>query len=236
MGRARSAAEQMACDEALARDAEPTTRCFLWDPPAISFGWKQALPYWFDRQRCAAAGLEAVERPTGGGIAFHGSDLSLSVIAPRAPGLSLAALTNAVCQSAVRLCRAYGAEAGPSCEERGKERVTYCLCQESHYAVLVGGRKVGGFALRRYPEAWLIQGSLLIQPLPRALSEAIPDEVRRQLAARAIPLSETASSSVTASAAAARWAESWSEWWDAVLPDQASGHKLQAAGLAACSL
>ncbi len=68
-------------------------------------------------------------------------------------------------------------------------------------------------ALRRYPRSWLIQGSLLVQPLARVLAEAIPPEVRQQVEALAIPLDQVTAAPVSASEAAARWADHWSAWW-----------------------
>src|SRR3989338_8978996 len=108
---ARSAAEHMALDEGLALQAEPSVRVFTWSPPAISLGFKQQPPGWLEETRWRNAGLELVERPTGGGIAFHGSDVSISVVAPLRPGVSPHALVSAVCESAVRLCGTYGLEA-----------------------------------------------------------------------------------------------------------------------------
>jgi lipoate-protein ligase A len=332
----RAAAEQMSCDESLAKEARPTARLFLWDPPALSLGWKQPRPEWLspsDRRRRGIAEArpaappplaepiapEVIERPTGGGIAVHGSDVSMAVVVPRAWGLRLAPLMRLVCQSAVALCHSYGAEAhalveAPRADARGpsrpgmsperrhafrsaqwrsgreigsanfsvetylhdatyehetsrnaalrlrevhkplsvkrapfppaftggapwcafveapaivaaggpSRRLTYCLAEASPYAVLLadravgaGGRtrKVAGFAARRFPESWLIQGSLLVRPLPEPLVRALPEEVQRQFAHRAIPLAQAAARPVTEQEVAARWAAHWTAWW-----------------------
>ena len=83
VGGPQTAAEQMATDARLAEEAIPTIRLFTWSPPAVSLGWKQPCPDWLRGDRWAASPCEFVERPTGGGIAFHGSDLSLAVVIPR---------------------------------------------------------------------------------------------------------------------------------------------------------
>jgi lipoate-protein ligase A len=209
----RSAAEQMARDEALAQEALLSVRLFFWDPPAVSLGWKQPCPEWVQPPRRRGAGLQLVERPTGGGVAFHGSDLSVSVVVPRTLGLRLETLMGTICQSAVRLCRTYGVQATPLLDATHEGRITCCLAQQSPYAVLSGERKMAGFALRRYPESWLMQGSLLVQPLPEALKEAMPASFWRRLEARAVPLSEAANTSVTEREAAQRWAQHWPSWW-----------------------
>ncbi len=231
------AERQMALDEGLAHRAEPTVRFFTWKPAGVSLGWKQPRPAWLDPVRWSAAGLALCERPTGGGIAVHGSDLSLAVVVPRTFVLPLAVLMRTACENAVRLCRSYGADAEPLADPpveppgqvRGSSctplrgdipsrgaggRITYCLTELSPYAVMVGTRKVAGFALRRYPQSWLIQGSLLVRSLPRALADAMPEEARRGYAARAIPLAEAAVGRVTETDVAARWAERWTAWWE----------------------
>ena len=206
----RSAAEQMAVDERLASDAIPTARFFRWDPPAISLGWKQLSPEW-------AAGLDVVERPTGGGIAFHGSDVSWSVVLPRTHILSLHALMKTVCDSAMRVCASYGVPAETLVDCPGPQRITYCLTQPSAYAVLIGEQKVAGAALRRYPASWLIQGSLLVRPLPEQLRCALPAVVAAQLDQQAISLEQAAGHPLNEQQVIDRWAANWSAWWDASL-------------------
>src|SRR3989338_5225382 len=97
----RSAAEQMAFDERLAREAQPNVRVFTWAFPAISLGFKQESPVWLDRARWQADGLELVERPTVVGIAFHGSDVSISIVVPRPSCPPISSLMRVVCERAV---------------------------------------------------------------------------------------------------------------------------------------
>lgn len=208
----RSAEEQMAVDRALGEEAFPTVRFFRWDPPAVSLGWKQPQPEWLGSCAWTAAGCEMIERPTGGGMAFHGSDLSISIVVPRAEHVPLHALMDAVCRSAVALCRSFGADAYSPSDERGSRRIAYCLTESSPYAVLIGGRKVAGFALRRYPHSWLIQGSLLVRPLLERLVQALPREPLDALQERAIALSDAATKMMDELAVAHHWAEVWSAW------------------------
>lgn len=206
LGGASSAQAQMALDERLAGESVPTVRVFTWNPPAISLGWKQPVPAWLDPAAWRDAGLEWVERPTGGGIAVHGSDVSISVIVPRTRRDSLETLMRTVCESAVTLCRELGVAAHAVLECSGRERIQYCLADTSPYAVMIGTRKVAGFALRRYPSAWLIQGSLLVQPIPTRLAEQMPAGVIARLSARACALSDATAESFSAADVAERWA------------------------------
>ena len=210
----RPAAAQMVRDAALATETVPTLRLFRWDPPAISLGWKQPYPDWYVESQWHDAGLELVERPTGGGIAFHGSDLSVSLIVPRDPGTPLAVLMRTVSDVTARLCEHYGAEATCSPCEKSLGRITYCLTESSPYAVCIAGRKVAGFALRRFPETWLIQGSVLVQPLPSAIIPVLPWDVQRQLAQRAVALAQAAGMPVDIDDFAHCWAEHWPFWWE----------------------
>jgi len=208
------AAQQMAFDERLAREAVPTVRLFLWNPPAVSLGRKQPCPEWLKTPRWRAAELELVERPTGGGVAFHGSDVSISVIVPLAWRWPLEALMNLVCQSAVMLCDSFGVEATSVLHAPREGRMTCCLTETTPYAVLIGTRKVAGFAARRYPQSWLIQGSLLVQPLPGVLRQVLPADVMDELKARAMLLSEATTTPVREPGVAQRWTDHWPSWWN----------------------
>src|SRR5436853_7239892 len=75
----RSAALNMAIDEALLETAAvPTIRFYQWDHPALSFGY-------FGRFADVANhsnDRDHVRRWTGGGIVFHGDDLTYLVVVP----------------------------------------------------------------------------------------------------------------------------------------------------------
>ena len=207
----------MAQDAQAAAEAIPTVRVFRWNPPAISLGWKQSVPEWLKISRWREAGLELVERPTGGGIAFHGSDVSIAVIVPRAPGLSLQTFMRAVCQTVTTLCHTYGIEATSVLHVRGDGRLTYCLMEPSPYAVLIDGKKTAGFAIRRYSESWLIQGSLLVRQLAVELLRILPSDIAAQLEARALPLAQMVQQPLNEREVAERLAAHWSAWWDGAL-------------------
>lgn len=166
-----TAREQMAIDEALAREAQPTLRLFRWRRPALSLGRNQIRPDWLDEKQMLTAGVEFVERPTGGGLALHGSDLSCSVVVPHAPGLTLSFLMAHVCRALAQAFSAFG----PQVEWQGSlpaaSRVVYCLAQPSSYALYAQGKKFGGFAIRRYPNSVLVQGSCAIRECPASIRE-----------------------------------------------------------------
>ena len=187
---APTALEQMAVDEQLANEAQSTLRLFRWNRPALSLGFKQPMPAWMDREMLASHGVEIVERPTAGGIAIHGSDLSISVVMPQQADVTLRVLMQMVCEALASAVRACDVECQWRCDVRTSHRIEYCLTEESPYAIMVGERKLCGLALRRYPASWLVQGSLLVRPLPMVLTRVMPHDVVEAFQARAISLEE----------------------------------------------
>ena len=168
-----TAAEQMAIDVRLAEEAQPTFRLFRWARPACSLGFRQPLPWWIDARAFERAGVELVERPTGGGLAVHGSDVSCSVVMPR-DGVGPATLLEALGETIVSVAERFGVSARWMPDAAGTRRIVHCLTELSPYAVMVGNRKLCGFALRRTPSSWLAQGSLLVRGLPGACDALMP--------------------------------------------------------------
>lgn len=185
-----TAALQMARDEQLAQAGEPTLRLFRWAHPAISTGYRQRPPSWVEDAALAARGIELVERPTGGGIAVHGTDLSCSVTVPRAPSVLLAAVMARICANVARACRACGAAVQWQADLPKAGPIVYCLTQPSPYALTVGTRKLCGLAVRAYATSWLVQGSLLVRPVSEAIRAAMPGDVGGAFARQAISLEE----------------------------------------------
>ncbi len=75
----RSAAMNMAIDEALLESAAaPSIRFYRWESPALSFGYFGRFADVADK----ASECDLVRRWTGGGIVFHGEDLTYSIVIP----------------------------------------------------------------------------------------------------------------------------------------------------------
>jgi len=83
----RSAAINMAIDEALLETATiPSIRFYRWNSPALSFGYFGKFADVADY----APERDLVRRWTGGGMVFHGDDLTYSIIIPAASEFSSA--------------------------------------------------------------------------------------------------------------------------------------------------
>ena len=165
--KARSAAEQMACDEALLEHAvRPVLRCYEWSSPAATFGYAQRL----EKIRHFAAGLPLMRRWTGGGVVLHGDDLTLALAIPTSD--PVAGMTS------MRIYREIheGLVSALSVTHGGVRLVLPEDCREGAACfqspvpldIVLDGIKICGGALRRSKAGVLYQGSLRLRNIPIA--------------------------------------------------------------------
>ncbi|MBI2885436.1 MAG: hypothetical protein HYY15_04630 [Candidatus Omnitrophica bacterium] len=208
-----TASAQMAYDQASALARMRMFRAFRWARPAISLGWKQPQPAWLQEAAWSADGIEVVERPTGGGIAVHGSDLSCSVVVPAPPSLRLHELLASVGAALAQGLDALGVPVEWVGEVPASQRVTYCLAERSSYALMARGRKLCGLAVRRFPGSLLVQGSMLVGGIPEAIARALPDDARRAYEAQAITIEAAAGRAMDPEAVRQAVLDGWQRWW-----------------------
>ena len=183
----RSAAMNMAIDQALLESASaPSIRFYRWESPALSFGYFGRFADVADK----ASERDLVRRWTGGGIVFHGEDLTYSVVIPASDpvfaessmsiyenvhrALRKALVANG--QSAELALAASVVDAGTEIVDRGYN----CFANPVRADVMIGSRKVAGAAQRRTRAGLLQQGSVqyvdlgndLAERFAQALSEA----------------------------------------------------------------
>lgn len=191
-----SAAMNMAIDEALLNLATtPSIRFYHWPSPALSFGYfvKFTAVAGWQRER------ELVRRWTGGGIVFHGNDLTYAMVIPANDplfGKSASwiyeqvhrALVNALAETGRRAAMAgsCGANALPANSfpksfplTRPNRTAADCFSQPVNTDVIVEGRKIAGAAQRRTRLGFLQQGS--IQGLE--IDDGLADRFARALSA-----------------------------------------------------
>jgi len=180
----RSAAMNMAIDEALLECAKiPSIRFYRWTSPALSFGYFGK----FVDVATYATQRDVVRRWTGGGIVFHGDDLTYSVIIPAhhvvfsESSMSIyekihRSLRNALAANGERAelaCVAGVADAAVSnCGYNGA-----CFANPVHADVMVNGRKVAGAAQRRGRAGLLHQGSIQYVDIANGLAERFAREL-----------------------------------------------------------
>jgi lipoate-protein ligase A len=172
----QTAAMNMAIDEALLEQVtQPSIRSYRWDHPALSFGY---FGKFIDVSRYAVE-HDIVRRWTGGGIVFHGNDLTYSVIIPGNDPLFAQsptsvyekihqAIRDALAASGQRAELAEGRDAALRRSEAGVALRTaqravptnVCFASPVLADVMVNGQKVAGAAQRRTRRGLLQQGSI----------------------------------------------------------------------------
>ena len=164
----------MAIDEALLEHAAvPLIRFYRWESPALSFGYfgRFADVATYERER------DLVRRWTGGGIVFHGEDLTYSIVIPASDAAFLEssmaiyqkvhfALVHAL--AATGQCgvvagigdpRSSSVSAVP--KKGGIGDASYnCFANPVRADVMMDGHKVAGAAQRRTRRGLLHQGSI----------------------------------------------------------------------------
>ena len=170
----RSPAAQMACDEALLQTCDgPILRVYRWGTPVVTFGYAQRLA----AVELLAQRLPLMRRWSGGGMVFHGDDLTLALALP-ASGVSAAGSSRHIYQGIhegvlgaiqkycpqARLVRPEECRCGPVCFE-----------SPVAFDIIASTSKICGGALRRSKMGVLYQGSL-------HLPGAVPLEIARSLA------------------------------------------------------
>ena len=172
-----SAAMNMAIDEALLETAGvPTLRFYRWRSPALSFGYFGK----FSDVAIYAAKRDLIRRWTGGGIVFHGDDLTYSIVIPASDPVfdesSIAiyekihrALAKALNTSSGRVELAESARCADRIPQRGLP-TNDCFASPVRADVMMDGRKIAGAAQRRTRRGLLQQGSIQSVPMKTDLA------------------------------------------------------------------
>ena len=174
----RSAAMNMAIDEALLESAKVSSiRFYRWNSPALSFGY-------FGKSSDVASyatQYDVVRRWTGGGIVFHGQDLTYSIVVPandpvfdESPTSIYERIHRTLRDALVVLGQraevAVGGNCGTGINDAGYSG--HCFAKPVHADVLVNGLKVAGAAQRRTRMGLLQQGSIQLAAGRRRVAAA----------------------------------------------------------------
>jgi lipoate-protein ligase A len=173
----------MAVDEAillsaLDGSAPPTVRFFQWERPSITFGYMLRVERELNTDLCRERQVPFIRRITGGGVVFHGCDITFSIVFPRglAPDtsnpLSSYRFINGI------FLKAFG-KLGLSASllsgggEKSADARNVCFVEPTTYDVLYNGRKLVGNAQRRRKEWVLNHGSMLLNTGYRQMADLI---------------------------------------------------------------
>jgi len=169
----RSAAMNMAIDEALLESVKVSSiRFYRWNSPALSFGYFGK----FADVASYASQCDLVRRWTGGGIVFHGQDLTYSIVIPASDPIfdeSPMSIYMRIHRALRDVLVALGqrpavviddsenyspADHGTRINDTGYNG--HCFANPVRADVMVTGRKVAGAAQRRTRTGLLQQGSI----------------------------------------------------------------------------
>jgi lipoate-protein ligase A len=168
----------MAVDETLADACRrgltgPTLRLYEWDRPAVSLGYFQSAERVVNLDRCRAAGVPVVRRTTGGRAVVHHRELTYSLVAPVPhPGFppTIRGTYNVIARALSQGLGALGL--APEVHVRESPRIRHgfgsplCFDATSRSEIRINGKKVIGSAQRRWNDAFLQHGSIILAPPP----------------------------------------------------------------------
>lgn len=195
-------------DEELALEArenpefQPVLRLYSWKPYAISLGYQQHDDE-IDLDVVRANGIDVVRRPTGGRAVYHSDELTYAVIQRFEPSQGVYAVHNAIIEMLVEALtpitgdklRLTSPQAGARTREVYKEGLATniaCFASTSRHEVTFEGRKVIGSAQRRFGNAVLQHGSILLGDEHLRLPEFLKIDAEQKLAMRSLLEKETA--------------------------------------------
>lgn len=173
-------AENMRRDAALLATAPPgavVLRLYTWSPPAVSIGYMQRAAALLDLGACRAAGVDVVQRPTGGRAVLHWEEITYALVAsvhdPRF-GATLGDAHTVIGDCLAAGLARLGVHAQLSRPDADRSRQLLqrpCFVSSGRAEVLVDGRKLVGSAQRRTATAFLQHGSLLVGPAHEGLAD-----------------------------------------------------------------
>jgi len=164
--------------EGFAASDLPILRIYRWKP-SFTYGVSQKSENLQSFENLKQFGDNHAARMTGGGILFHGNDISYSLVIPTAyvKNLSVKESYEVICSFLLEFYKALGLDPVYA-KERGDVTLCYSVyCQEGFepYDILIDGKKVGGNAQRRSKEMIFQHGSISIDNAGYGMGHSLED-------------------------------------------------------------
>ena len=177
-----SAKENMRLDKALFDGFKPSElpilRVYEWEA-SFTYGISQNMESLKNDAHLTSYGDNHAQRMTGGGILFHGNDISYSLVIPTSfvKGLSVKESYERICGFLMEFYKSLGLHPvyAKDVEDVNLSKSHYCQEGYEPYDILVGGKKVGGNAQRRSKEAIFQHGSISIDNSTYSMGHSLED-------------------------------------------------------------
>jgi len=160
----------MAIDETLLDlyllSPDPILRIYGWKPHGFSLGCSQQAELVLHAEKCRKDGIPLVKRATGGGIIFHGNEVTYSLVCSEEDIGSPPSVKDAyrvICSFLIESYNRFGLQpcfAIDSPDGRQKIKSSFCFSSFEDYDILVRGKKIGGNAQKRKKKIILQHGSV----------------------------------------------------------------------------
>lgn len=162
-----SAQTNMATDEAIATSFElddtPVLRLYSWDD-SYTLGVGQKIDEYIDLKKEYKGNF--AKRITGGGVLFHGHDLSYSLIVPPSylEGLSVKESYEKICSFLLSFYKKLGLDVKYVKDDESLilSKSPFCQVGFEAYDIVTNGKKIGGNAQRRTKKFIFQHGSIPI--------------------------------------------------------------------------
>ena len=156
----------------------PTFRVYEWEP-SFTYGISQKLESIENLEYLKAFHDNHAQRMTGGGILFHGNDISYSLVIPTSyvKNLSVKESYELICGFLMEFYKELGLEPIYAKDLDTIELSKSEYCQEGYepYDILINGKKVGGNAQRRTKDTIFQHGSISIDNSTYSMGSSLED-------------------------------------------------------------
>ncbi|PHS37223.1 MAG: ligase [Sulfurovum sp.] len=177
-----SAKENMHMDKELFESFKasdmPIFRVYAWEE-SFTYGVSQKINSIKNLNHLSKYKQNYAQRITGGGILFHGNDISYSLIIPTSyvKNLSVKQSYELVCNFLMEFYRSLGLNPvyAKDLEEIHLSKSDYCQEGFEPYDILVNGKKIGGNAQRRSKDTIFQHGSIGIDNSMYSMGNSLED-------------------------------------------------------------
>ncbi len=161
----KSARENMAEDESLLKNFKqgdnPIIRFYTWNKDSLTIGISQNFNNYDFIEN---PNRNAAKRITGGGVLFHGHDVSYSIIVPTEvlKDLSIKKSYETICEFILNFYKELGLNVHYAKDDENIKlsKSEFCQVGFEAYDIIVDGKKIGGNAQRRTKKAIFQHGSI----------------------------------------------------------------------------